>query len=127
MADDSIFFGDTGFDPALTPPAPAQQWTATPQTYNVFTPQEHTFGPPGQQRLGEGTDFDSEPPLLEELGINFDHIKKKTIAVLNPFTKRFIHSVHSAHLTDSIQTYSQIVTWRVQLYLVSFLVSPKPW
>ena len=31
--------------------------------------------------------FDDEPPLLEELGINFDHIYKKTLAVLNPFSK----------------------------------------
>jgi len=29
-------------------------------------------------------DFLDEPPLLEELGLNFDHIKRKTIAVLNP-------------------------------------------
>ncbi|ELT91035.1 hypothetical protein CAPTEDRAFT_168758 [Capitella teleta] len=28
--------------------------------------------------------FDDEPPLLEELGINFDHIRQKTLAVLNP-------------------------------------------
>lgn len=28
--------------------------------------------------------FDDEPPLLEELGINFDHIWQKTVAVLNP-------------------------------------------
>jgi hypothetical protein len=31
-----------------------------------------------------GDDFENEPPLLEELGINFDHIRSKTIAVLNP-------------------------------------------
>ena len=31
-------------------------------------------------------DEDNEPPLLEELGINFDHIFKKTKSVLNPFT-----------------------------------------
>ncbi|KAJ2226730.1 hypothetical protein H4R99_005335 [Coemansia sp. RSA 1722] len=29
--------------------------------------------------------FPNEPPLLEELGINFQHIKSKTLAVLNPF------------------------------------------
>ena len=29
-------------------------------------------------------DFENEPPLMEELGINFDHIKQKTLAVLNP-------------------------------------------
>ncbi|RIA93194.1 hypothetical protein C1645_804198 [Glomus cerebriforme] len=28
--------------------------------------------------------FDDEPPLLEELGINFRHIKTKSLAVLNP-------------------------------------------
>ncbi|KAE9414951.1 hypothetical protein Angca_009214, partial [Angiostrongylus cantonensis] len=29
-------------------------------------------------------DYENEPPLLEELGINFSHIKEKTFAVLNP-------------------------------------------
>ena len=29
--------------------------------------------------------FDDEPPLLEELGINFDHIYQKTVAVMNPW------------------------------------------
>jgi len=33
---------------------------------------------------GEPDNFEDEPPLLEELGINFDHIRQKTIAVLNP-------------------------------------------
>ncbi|EDV19327.1 uncharacterized protein TRIADDRAFT_5826, partial [Trichoplax adhaerens] len=31
------------------------------------------------------TSFDDEPPLLEELGINFQHIVQKTGHVLNPF------------------------------------------
>ncbi|XP_063315995.1 protein YIPF7 [Pelobates fuscus] len=29
--------------------------------------------------------FDNEPPLLEELGINFEHIWQKTLTVLNPW------------------------------------------
>ncbi|KAF4122208.1 protein YIPF5/7 [Geosmithia morbida] len=29
--------------------------------------------------------YDGEPPLLEELGVNFAHIQAKTLAVLNPF------------------------------------------
>ena len=33
-----------------------------------------------------GDDFENEPPLLEELGINFDHIWTKTQAVVNPKT-----------------------------------------
>lgn len=32
----------------------------------------------------ESSGFEDEPPLLEELGINFDHIVQKTLAVLNP-------------------------------------------
>ncbi|EDO41708.1 predicted protein [Nematostella vectensis] len=30
------------------------------------------------------TSFEDEPPLLEELGINFEHIWQKTLSVLNP-------------------------------------------
>lgn len=32
-------------------------------------------------------DYENEPPLLEELGINFEHIWSKTLAVIIP-TKR---------------------------------------
>jgi hypothetical protein len=42
------------------------------QPSNAFT------APPGN------TAFDDEPPLLEELGINPDHILQKTLTVLNP-------------------------------------------
>ncbi|EOO03282.1 putative golgi membrane protein [Phaeoacremonium minimum UCRPA7] len=31
--------------------------------------------------------YDGEPPLLEELGVNFSHIQAKTLAVLNPFQR----------------------------------------
>ncbi|KAJ3228262.1 hypothetical protein HDU78_009823 [Chytriomyces hyalinus] len=31
-------------------------------------------------------DYPDEPPLLEELGINFGHMRDKAISVLNPFT-----------------------------------------
>lgn len=39
-------------------------------------------GPPGEEE-----DYENEPPLLEELGINFEHIWSKTLAVILP-TKR---------------------------------------
>ena len=32
----------------------------------------------------DDNDVDNEPPLLEELGVNFEHIRLKTFAVLNP-------------------------------------------
>ena len=34
--------------------------------------------------MGDEEDFENEPPLLEELGINFEHILTKTTAVLIP-------------------------------------------
>jgi hypothetical protein len=58
-----------------------------------FNPQihNHQFYRPNDCMSSPNTsnpDFDEidEPPLLEELGINFDHIIKKTKSVLNPFT-----------------------------------------
>jgi len=47
------------------------------------------FIPDATQQYGEefgqaANEFDGEPPLLEELGINPDHILQKTLAVLNP-------------------------------------------
>lgn len=41
--------------------------------------------------------YPGEPPLLEELGINFLHIKAKTLAVLNPLNK----NLHSEVMADS--------------------------
>ncbi|BFZ15324.1 hypothetical protein BsWGS_18363 [Bradybaena similaris] len=38
-----------------------------------------------QEKHDRGSDnYEDEPPLMEELGINFDHIVQKTMAVLNP-------------------------------------------
>lgn len=43
------------------------------------------LGPSQQEEDDE--DYANEPPLLEELGINFEHIWSKTLAVILP-TKR---------------------------------------
>lgn len=51
---------------------------------------------------GNNTDFDSEPPLLEELGINFDHIYSKTKCVLNPFAKPDESIVHDEDLAGPL-------------------------
>ncbi|XP_063013421.1 protein YIPF7 isoform X1 [Melospiza melodia melodia] len=40
--------------------------------------------PDAPSQLGYVDGFDEEPPLLEELGINFEHIWQKTLTVLNP-------------------------------------------
>ncbi|MBN3310289.1 YIPF5 protein, partial [Amia calva] len=44
----------------------------------------HPTRPVGSAYTGTDT-YEEEPPLLEELGINFDHIWQKTLTVLNPF------------------------------------------
>ncbi|KAI1846186.1 hypothetical protein JX265_010563 [Neoarthrinium moseri] len=42
--------------------------------------------------------YDNEPPLLEELGVNFDHIQRKTLAVLNPFSRVDQHLMDDSDL-----------------------------
>ncbi|KAL6098503.1 protein YIPF5 [Pungitius pungitius] len=53
-----------------------------PYTGQIFQPT-HTYTPSPSQSLYSSS-FDDEPPLLEELGINFDHIWQKTLTVLHP-------------------------------------------
>ncbi|TRZ22901.1 hypothetical protein HGM15179_004210 [Zosterops borbonicus] len=57
----------------------------------VPSPQSYTgqilqpaYSPDTPSQLGYTDGFDEEPPLLEELGINFEHIWQKTLTVLNP-------------------------------------------
>lgn len=45
---------------------------------NAYAPPDPIYDP-------STSDFDNEPPLLEELGINPNHILQKTLSVLNPF------------------------------------------
>lgn len=53
----------------------------TPFTGSIMTPSPLVY----EEKNGSGGDnYDDEPPLMEELGINFDHIIQKTLAVLNP-------------------------------------------
>lgn len=56
--------------------------SGSPYTGSILTP-DSSLGVYGGGSGGDD-DFDNEPPLLEELGINFDHIIQKTVAVLNP-------------------------------------------
>ncbi|KAH8666489.1 hypothetical protein BX600DRAFT_549561 [Xylariales sp. PMI_506] len=46
--------------------------------------------------------YENEPPLLEELGVNFDHIQKKTLAVLNPFARIDQHLMDDSDLAGPI-------------------------
>ncbi|KAL1888041.1 hypothetical protein Sste5346_009839 [Sporothrix stenoceras] len=46
--------------------------------------------------------YDGEPPLLEELGVNFRHIQAKTLAVLNPFQRIDQHLMDDYDLAGPI-------------------------
>ncbi|KAG8237042.1 hypothetical protein J437_LFUL017383 [Ladona fulva] len=70
-----------GSNPYLDPSA------TQPYTGEIFNPAAATIHqePAGGHKAYAGaSEFDDEPPLLEELGINPDHIIQKTLAVLNP-------------------------------------------
>jgi hypothetical protein len=53
---------------------------------SAYTGSIMTPNPMAMQEKHEtgSTSYDDDPPLMEELGINFDHIVQKTMAVLNP-------------------------------------------
>ena len=65
--------------PGTFPPQPQQQ--AQQQGFGQFNPSAslHTTQ---SSRIGGGVDYSDEPPLLEELGVNFGAIGAKTSAVL---------------------------------------------
>lgn len=46
--------------------------------------------------------YPGEPPLLEELGVNFGHIKTKTLTVLNPFRAISQHIMDDSDLAGPI-------------------------
>lgn len=46
--------------------------------------------------------YEGEPPLLEELGVNFGHIKMKTLAVLNPFGRIDQHIMDDSDVAGPI-------------------------
>ncbi|KAK3384655.1 hypothetical protein B0T24DRAFT_662928 [Lasiosphaeria ovina] len=46
--------------------------------------------------------YDGEPPLLEELGINFRHVQTKTLAVLNPFSRIDQHLMDDSDMAGPI-------------------------
>lgn len=46
--------------------------------------------------------YEGEPPLLEELGVNFQHIQKKTLAVLNPLARMDKHIMDDSDLAGPL-------------------------
>ncbi|KAI1716677.1 hypothetical protein Ddc_10472 [Ditylenchus destructor] len=68
--------------------ASSAQYSPPPNVPLYSQQPQQWFIPPSNsnEKIEAGTtdDFENEPPLLEELGINFQHIRQKTLAVLNP-------------------------------------------
>ncbi|KAI5286469.1 Protein yipf5 [Ascosphaera aggregata] len=61
--------------------------------------------------------YAGEPPLLEELGINFGHIRTKTLTVLNPFARI------DQHLMDDSDLYGALLY--IILYGTNLLLAGK--
>ncbi|KAM0351821.1 hypothetical protein ACHAPU_002334 [Fusarium lateritium] len=89
--------------------------------YGVGAPPAQGFASPGfaaqgvSGRMGEqgglrtgwvaafsSEGYDGEPPLLEELGVNFRHIQAKTLAVLNPFRRIDSHIMDDSDLAGPL-------------------------
>ncbi|XP_076446020.1 protein YIPF5-like [Babylonia areolata] len=66
-----------------------QGYGGSQYTGSIMTPASPYNAQPSSP--GE-ENYEDEPPLMEELGINFDHITQKTMAVLNPL-KLTDHSI----------------------------------
>ncbi|KAI1295577.1 Protein YIPF7 [Halotydeus destructor] len=68
---------------------------------NLFTPSMNTD--PFSSSPGHSDDpYADEPPLLEELGINFDQITQKTLAVINPLKSTQANILHDADLAGPL-------------------------
>ena len=70
----------------------------TPYTGTMFIPDSQP--PPSYGAHDQSQGFEDEPPLLEELGINPDHIMQKTLTVLNP-----LRATDVSYLVAMLQSY----------------------
>ncbi|CAJ2505512.1 Uu.00g129060.m01.CDS01 [Anthostomella pinea] len=112
----NLQFYPSSYSPGVPPQgAPAQSYgygapPPGPAGYGGFGGASGVSGRMGEQgglRTGwlaafstEG--YDGEPPLLEELGVNFGHIQMKTLAVLNPFARIDQHIMDDSDLAGPI-------------------------
>jgi len=93
------YYGNNQYDYSQSPQVyPNQQdvYTGQMMTPEMMTPEQNL----SSDSYSGG--FEDEPPLLEELGINFDHIYKKTLAVLNPFADTESNVVNETDLTGPL-------------------------
>ncbi|XP_032079570.1 protein YIPF7 [Thamnophis elegans] len=72
---------DSGEKVQTGPWLQSKAYSSQPLEGQIFQPADASPFPSNQTYSDS---FDEEPPLLEELGINFHHIWQKTLTVLNP-------------------------------------------
>ncbi|XP_029030613.1 protein YIPF5 [Betta splendens] len=75
-------YGQYDYSQPMGYASPGMMQPQQPYTGQIFQPTQ-TYTPSPSQSMYSSS-FDDEPPLLEELGINFDHIWQKTLTVLHP-------------------------------------------
>lgn len=71
-------------DPNYPPEYQEGEGVCDPSMDAAYTGQVPGLAPGTMEYTAAGDGFEEEPPLLEELGINFDHIWQKTLTVLDP-------------------------------------------
>jgi hypothetical protein len=81
---DAYDFGQFDYSAGTSYPLPSDH--RPNQTTSLFDPNAMMEGNINTDPFGSSSDdpYADEPPLLEELGINFDQITEKTLAVVNP-------------------------------------------
>lgn len=101
------FYGNRKLSTSNQAPPPRSAPAGSSQNFyggNVFYPQTNTPAPSfggGSPSTNDRLD-DDERPLLEELGINFDHIRIKTLAVLNPLRNADISVINDNDLAGPL-------------------------
>jgi hypothetical protein len=82
----SSYASDFGFDNQGNDENWYSNSSNSPTQYPSSVPYGESLGQPHQDAyaVSEEEDYANEPPLLEELGIRFDHIWSKTHAVITP-------------------------------------------
>jgi hypothetical protein len=83
--------------PVMNPMIPTPQ-LFTPSSVGHFDSDPFT----GMSSSQSTDPYADEPPLLEELGINFDQIRLKTLAVLNPFRSTDASILHDSDLAGPL-------------------------
>ncbi|KAI0241241.1 hypothetical protein L0F63_006449, partial [Massospora cicadina] len=85
--------------------SPYEYRSGTPQNYDAYAYPPPAGAPQVEvsllAALGSGG-LPGEPPLLEELDINFEHVKTKTFAVLNPLKPVDSHMMDDVDLAGPL-------------------------